>query len=74
MHQGRVLAEGVPGDIAANEAVQTAYLGESAKAARNGESRSVRRTHYATRIKHKQKQGEDPADGPQQRFTLAVQL
>lgn len=33
MHQGRVLAEGAPGDIAANAAVQTAYLGESAKAA-----------------------------------------
>ena len=27
MHQGRVLAEGTPGEIAANEEVQTAYLG-----------------------------------------------
>ncbi len=27
MHQGRVLAEGTPADIAANEEVQTAYLG-----------------------------------------------
>lgn len=27
MHQGRVLAEGAPADIAANEEVQTAYLG-----------------------------------------------
>jgi branched-chain amino acid transport system ATP-binding protein len=27
MHQGRVLAEGDPGEIAANEEVQTAYLG-----------------------------------------------
>lgn len=27
MHQGRVLAEGVPSEIAANEEVQTAYLG-----------------------------------------------
>jgi branched-chain amino acid transport system ATP-binding protein len=27
MHQGRVLAEGNPGEIAANEEVQTAYLG-----------------------------------------------
>jgi branched-chain amino acid transport system ATP-binding protein len=29
MHQGKVLAEGSPGEIAANEAVQKAYLGES---------------------------------------------
>jgi branched-chain amino acid transport system ATP-binding protein len=28
MHQGQVLAEGTPGDIAANELVQSAYLGE----------------------------------------------
>ncbi|MCP4357156.1 MAG: ABC transporter ATP-binding protein [Chloroflexi bacterium] len=28
MHQGAVLAEGTPADIAENEAVQTAYLGE----------------------------------------------
>jgi len=28
MHQGRVLAEGSPGEIAANEAVQKAYLGD----------------------------------------------
>jgi branched-chain amino acid transport system ATP-binding protein len=27
MHQGAVLAEGTPAEIAANEAVQTAYLG-----------------------------------------------
>ncbi len=27
MHQGKVLAEGTPGEIAANETVQTAYLG-----------------------------------------------
>jgi branched-chain amino acid transport system ATP-binding protein len=27
MHQGRVLAEGTPAEIAANEEVQTAYLG-----------------------------------------------
>jgi branched-chain amino acid transport system ATP-binding protein len=27
MHQGRVLAEGAPGEIAANETVQSAYLG-----------------------------------------------
>ncbi len=35
MHQGRVLTEGAPSDIAANEAVQMAYLGESAKAAQD---------------------------------------
>ena len=29
MHQGKVLAEGSPHEIAANEAVQKAYLGES---------------------------------------------
>ena len=29
MHQGKVLAEGSPAEIAANEAVQRAYLGES---------------------------------------------
>lgn len=28
MHQGQVLAEGTPGEIAANEVVQSAYLGE----------------------------------------------
>jgi len=28
MHQGQVLAEGTPGEIAANEIVQSAYLGE----------------------------------------------
>jgi branched-chain amino acid transport system ATP-binding protein len=28
MHQGRLLAEGTPGEIASNERVQTAYLGE----------------------------------------------
>jgi branched-chain amino acid transport system ATP-binding protein len=27
MHQGQVLAEGTPGEIAANEVVQSAYLG-----------------------------------------------
>jgi branched-chain amino acid transport system ATP-binding protein len=27
MHQGKVLAEGSPAEITANEAVQTAYLG-----------------------------------------------
>jgi branched-chain amino acid transport system ATP-binding protein len=40
MHQGRVLAEGAPRDIAANEAVQTAYLGESAKAAQETAERN----------------------------------
>ena len=29
MHQGRILAEGTPGQIAANEEVQKAYLGEA---------------------------------------------
>jgi branched-chain amino acid transport system ATP-binding protein len=28
MHQGQVLAEGTPAEIAANEVVQSAYLGE----------------------------------------------
>ena len=28
MHQGKVLAEGTPNEIAANEAVQNAYLGQ----------------------------------------------
>ncbi len=28
MHQGKVLAEGTPAEIAANEAVQRAYLGD----------------------------------------------
>jgi len=28
MHQGQVLAEGTPAQIAANEVVQSAYLGE----------------------------------------------
>jgi branched-chain amino acid transport system ATP-binding protein len=28
MHHGQVLAEGTPGEIAANESVQAAYLGE----------------------------------------------
>jgi branched-chain amino acid transport system ATP-binding protein len=28
MHQGQVLAEGTPAEIAANELVQSAYLGE----------------------------------------------
>jgi ABC-type branched-subunit amino acid transport system ATPase component len=28
MHQGQVLAEGTPSEIAANESVQQAYLGE----------------------------------------------
>ncbi len=41
MHQGRVLAEGAPRDIAANEAVQTAYLGESAKAAQETAERKT---------------------------------
>ncbi len=41
MHQGRVLAEGAPADIAANEAVQTAYLGESAKAAQETAKRGT---------------------------------
>jgi ABC-type branched-subunit amino acid transport system ATPase component len=27
MHQGQVLAEGTPAEIAANETVQSAYLG-----------------------------------------------
>jgi ABC-type branched-subunit amino acid transport system ATPase component len=33
MHQGRVLAEGPPAEIAANDAVQKAYLGDSVKTA-----------------------------------------
>ena len=41
MHQGRVLAEGAPRDIAANEAVQTAYLGETAKAAQDTAERKT---------------------------------
>jgi branched-chain amino acid transport system ATP-binding protein len=28
MHQGQVLAEGTPAEIAANEVVQSAYLGQ----------------------------------------------
>jgi branched-chain amino acid transport system ATP-binding protein len=28
MHQGRVLAEGTPNEISANEVVQSAYLGD----------------------------------------------
>ena len=41
MHQGRVLAEGAPSAIAANEAVQAAYLGESAKAAQETAKRGA---------------------------------
>lgn len=36
MHQGAVLAEGAPAEISANEAVQTAYLGDLYGAAANG--------------------------------------
>jgi ABC-type lipopolysaccharide export system ATPase subunit len=36
-----VLAEGAPSDIAANEAVQAAYLGESAKTAQETAQRKT---------------------------------
>jgi branched-chain amino acid transport system ATP-binding protein len=36
MHQGRILAEGPPAEIAANEVVQKAYLGELYRAERSG--------------------------------------
>jgi branched-chain amino acid transport system ATP-binding protein len=40
MHQGAVLAEGLPGEIAADEAVQTAYLGQLYETAAPGEGAS----------------------------------
>ncbi len=41
MHHGRVLADGAPRDIAANEAVQAAYLGGSAKSAQEAAKRGA---------------------------------